>query len=196
MKKIKLNWYVVDKNYVEYLQKFDSKVQNIEYGNKEVKPYIGIVLQVNNFDYYVPISSVKPKHYKMRESRDLILIKDNQKILSAINLNNMIPVFPNEIDILRYSEIHNYREFQNTREKINYISLLNREIRIINNKKDEILQKAIKVYNEKINYPESKLSKRCCDFQLLEEKSIEYLKDKEERNLENNIEDDFEDIDI
>ena len=132
----------------------------------------------------------------MKESRDLILVKDNNKILSAINLNNMIPVFPNEIDVLRYSEIHNYRTFENTREKVNYISLLNREIRIINNRKEEILQKAIKVYNERINYPESKLSKRCCDFQLLEEKSLDYLKEKEERSLDKNIEDDFEDVDI
>ena len=36
---------------------------------------------------------------------------------------------------------------------------------------------AIKLYNEKINRPNSKISKRCCDFKFLEKKCKEYRKD-------------------
>ncbi len=38
---------VIDKDYVEYLKLFDNKVQNIDYKDK-LKPYIGIILNVNN----------------------------------------------------------------------------------------------------------------------------------------------------
>lgn len=35
----KLKWYVVDKEYVSYLKKFDDKVENINY-TERLKPYI------------------------------------------------------------------------------------------------------------------------------------------------------------
>lgn len=76
-----LSWNVLSKKYVEYLQRYDSLVQNIDYGDNEIKPYIGIVLQINNFNYYVPISSTKEKHYKMKEGKDFIIIKEHSKIL-------------------------------------------------------------------------------------------------------------------
>lgn len=66
MKKEKLRWYIADKEYVNYLRKFDKKVENIEY-NEKLKPYIGILININNFNYYVPISSAKEKHYKIKE---------------------------------------------------------------------------------------------------------------------------------
>ena len=34
-----MNWYVVNKEYVKYLKKFDSRVADIDYQNK-LKPYI------------------------------------------------------------------------------------------------------------------------------------------------------------
>ena len=57
----KLKWYVVDKEYVSYLKKFDDKVENINY-TERLKPYIGILITINEINYYVPISSVKEKH--------------------------------------------------------------------------------------------------------------------------------------
>lgn len=58
-----LKWYIIDKEYVKYLRKADSRVQYSEYSNK-LKPYIGIVLTIHDFDYYVPISSVGNKPQK------------------------------------------------------------------------------------------------------------------------------------
>lgn len=60
MKKEKLKWYIVDKEYVNYLKKYDNKVENITY-NARLKPYIGIIISINKFNYYVPISSAKEK---------------------------------------------------------------------------------------------------------------------------------------
>ena len=70
----KLKWYVVNKKYVNYLRKFDDKVENIEYDTK-LKPYLGILITINTFNYYVPISSTKEKHYKIHEGMDFIKIK-------------------------------------------------------------------------------------------------------------------------
>ena len=69
--KDKLKWYIVDKEYVSYLKQYDDKVENINYSTK-LKPYIGIIININEFNYYVPISSAKPKHYKIKEGMDFI----------------------------------------------------------------------------------------------------------------------------
>ena len=58
MKENKLKWYIADKDYISYLKQYDDKVENINYSAK-LKPYIGIVVNINEFNYYVPISSAK-----------------------------------------------------------------------------------------------------------------------------------------
>ena len=67
----KLQWYIVNKKYVKYLKTFDNKIENIDYQNN-LKPFIGIIININNFNYYVPISSPKKKHYKMKEGIDYV----------------------------------------------------------------------------------------------------------------------------
>lgn len=50
MKENKLKWYIADKEYVNYLRQFDEKVENIDY-NTKLKPYIGILITINEFNY-------------------------------------------------------------------------------------------------------------------------------------------------
>ncbi len=169
----KLKWYVVDKEYVSYLKKFDDKVENINY-TERLKPYIGILITINEINYYVPISSVKEKHYQMNEDMDFIKIMENDRILGVLNLNNMIPIDNENVRVLKYKEIDEYRKFKDDKEKHLYISFLSFELGLINDKIDKIKSNAVELYNEKINRPNSKISKRCCDFKLLEEKCREY----------------------
>lgn len=169
----KLKWHIVDREYVNYLRKYDDKVENIDYGSK-LKPYIGIVINVNEFNYYVPISSVKQKHYRIKEDMDFIKIMQNDKIIGVLNLNNMIPLLDENIEQLNYKEIDKYRKFETEREKSLYISFLSFELNLINQKVDKIRKNAIKLYHEKLKNPNSNISKRCCNFQLLEEKSKLY----------------------
>ena len=171
----KLKWYVVNKEYVSYLKKFDDKVENINYSEK-LKPYIGILITINEINYYVPISSVKEKHYKMNEDMDFIKLMENDRILGVLNLNNMIPIDNQNVKVLKYKEIEDYRKFKNDKEKHLYISFLSFELGLINGKIDKIKSNAVELYNEKINRPNSKISKRCCNFKLLEEKCIDYKK--------------------
>ena len=44
-------------------------------------------------------------------------------------------------------------------------------------KEEKIKANAFKLYNEKTNRPNSKISKRCCDFKVLEEKCRKYKRD-------------------
>ena len=169
---------VIDKDYVEYLKLFDNKVQNIDYKDK-LKPYIGIILNVNNFKYYVPITSAKAKYIKQNNNLDIVYIKDNnQKLLGVLNLNNMIPVNDNEITLLNFTKLRKYRKFDNLNEEYKYISFLSMEIVYIRLLSKVITHKAQKLYAEKTNNPHSKISQRTNDFKLLEEKCLEYQNNK------------------
>ena len=51
-----LGFYNIDESYIKYLQGFDAKVPNIGY-TAHNKFVCGVVLKINNLDYYVPLSS-------------------------------------------------------------------------------------------------------------------------------------------
>lgn len=172
-----MNWYIVKKEYIEYLHKYDEKVENIDYKEK-VKPYIGIILKINNYNYYVPISSAKQKHYKMNNQIDLYKVKRKEKILGVLNINNMIPIREDCIEKLKYNEIDKHRKFKSSYEKQQYIELLEIELKLINKKQTEIMENARKLYDLVIKYPMSKLAKRSCDFKKLESLVNDYNKEK------------------
>ena len=142
MKENKLKWYIADKEYVNYLRQFDEKVENIDY-NTKLKPYIGILITINEFNYYVPISSAKEKHYKIREGMDFIKIMQDDKIIGVLNLNNMIPISDENVKVLKYKEIENYRDFGSDKEKTLYISFLSFELNLINDKMEKIKKSAL-----------------------------------------------------
>ena len=54
-----MDWYVVDKKYINYLTQFDSRVGYVEYGER-LKLHVGILLTFGDCHYYVPNSSAKP----------------------------------------------------------------------------------------------------------------------------------------
>ena len=47
-----MNWYIVDKKYINYLTQFDSHVGYVEYGER-LKLHVGTLLTIGNFHYYV-----------------------------------------------------------------------------------------------------------------------------------------------
>lgn len=160
-------------DYIEYLRKFDSKVQfNKEELNKQNKPFIGVLFSINDKKYYVPISSAdKKQKFKNMYRRyckigkmpiDILFITDNKgKMLSVLNLNNMIPVASNSII-----------NYDITKDK--NASLLIKEYKYCIKNKEKIRRKAIKIYNMINLHTNINLEKRCCNFILLEEKCKEY----------------------
>lgn len=169
-----MDWFVADKNYVEYLHNFDYKVGKVDYGDK-LKLHVGTILEINDFKFYVPVSSPKEKHKHMKNSLDFQKIEDNQNNLYAvININNMIPIPEQYITKLKYNEIEKFRAFHTEKEKTDYIYLLQKEKAIIDQLASTLQKKAIKLYCKVTQNPDSTLAKRCCNFELLQEKATEY----------------------
>lgn len=175
--------YVVNTGYIEYLMKYDLNVLENEKVNGGIRKYVGIVFQINNFNYFVPLSSPKPSDYltinnikKIRRSVvpiHRIIIKDgnNENFLGKLKFSSMIPV-PN--DELKLLDIDNIKD-----EK--YKNVLKNQIRYIRKNK-KILHKnhAEVIYNQKtkninnIGYLNSTVN-----FALLEQKILEYELNKQ-----------------
>lgn len=170
-----MDWYIVDKEYINYLKQFDPRVGYVEYGER-LKLHVGILLTVGEFNYYVPISSAKPKHQRMSNSLDFHKLQDETTgyLYAVLNINNMIPVPKSCITQLKYNQIQNFRSFNNEKERIDYIYLLQKEKALIDNVQTTIQSKAEKLYKKCCSNPHTSLAARCCSFHLLEEKCSSY----------------------
>ena len=157
-----LNIYEIDPDYISYLSGFEEHLfRNKKISQNFNRKYVGVVLSVNGFDYFAPLSSFKEKHKRLSETLDFIKIGQ----YAVINLNNMFPAPTKLCQRINFNEI----------KDLNYKNLLRNEYRIIRQKANLILNNANEVYRHKlINDGKSKLSQRCNDFQLLEEKLKEY----------------------
>ena len=158
----------VDYKYCNYLRKYDSRVP-YNAGKKELRPFIGILFNVKKCEYFAPLSSPKLKHISMKNNIDLIKI-DNGK-LGVINFNNMIPV--NKTNY----ELFNLNKKTNNTSELKRQKLLTSQLRWLNSNITFVKNKAIKLYDFYVNnkLPE-RISSRCCDFKLLEQKCKEYNK--------------------
>lgn len=157
-----LNLYEISSSYITYLSSFAPHLfHNKKQGQKNERKYIGIVFEINDFEYFAPLSSFKDKHRKMNETIDLIKIKD----YAVINLNNMFPVPPSE---RKYVNISSERD-------LNYRSLLLAEYRFIKSIREKICKNAQNLYKIKLKDGNStSLAKRCNDFLMLEKACKNY----------------------
>jgi len=128
-----MNWYTIDKEYVRYLKSFDINVPNVEYGTNKMKCFLGIVTSINDFNYFIPLSSPKKKYLDMKPKIDCykIINKEVNKLYGVLNINNMIPV-PNDFyEKINLDNLEDFRSFNNSREKKQYWFLLNKELNLI-----------------------------------------------------------------
>lgn len=159
-----IKFYEVNPEYIDYLGKYAKHLfQNKKEGQTNERKYIGVVLSINNVNYFAPLSSFKEKHKRMQETLDFIKIKR----YAVINLNNMFPIPEGEY---KYVDINKER---NPR----YKDLLLSEYRYIKAIQEKIRKNAFTLYNHKLqNGNKTSLAKRCNDFVLLEKVCDEYGK--------------------
>lgn len=185
--------YEIDKEYIIYLHSFDSKVEKSTAEHyKFSRKYLGIVLRVNNFKYFAPLSSTKShKDFfpdgKIRPSvipliRIIHINKDGSlSLLGKIQLNNMIPI--TDDNIIKIYDL-------NKEKDIKYKNMVFNQIEFINKNEKLIIRNANILYNNKIKNLDIGYVKNSVDFKLLEEKALEYaekLKKKineESKNIE------------
>ena len=74
-----INWKIVRVNsdYCDYLRKFDNKVAYNK-NEKELRPFIGILFQIDTCEYVAPLSSPKLKHKNMKNTVDFFKIKQEE----------------------------------------------------------------------------------------------------------------------
>jgi protein AbiQ len=153
--------YEISPRYINYLCSYEPHLfHNKQTGQNNERKYIGVVLYINGFEYFAPLSSFKIKHDSMKEGIDFLKIKK----YAVINLNNMFPV---PSGLCKYVDI-------NSQKNPKYKSLLLAEYRAIKSIQEKIRKNAKILYNLKVKGDSSPLSKRCNDFLLLEKACKEY----------------------
>ena len=158
----------VDSKYCDFLRKYENKVP-YNAGEKELRPFVGILFNIGNCEYFAPLSSPKPKHSRLANTLDLIKI-DNGK-LGVINFNNMIPVNKSNYNII------DLNEKTNDKNKSARILLLKNQLRWLNKNRVDIYEKSSNLYKKYVNnLLPINVRNRCCNFILLEEKCREYNK--------------------
>ena len=75
----KVKFYTIDIDYIKYLYSYDSEVYlNKQRHDYENKPYVGIIIYNNSIPYFVPLTSAKPKHLKLKNNGiDYLVIYEN-----------------------------------------------------------------------------------------------------------------------
>lgn len=156
----------IDSDYCNYLRKFDSKVP-YNYGRKEARPFIGVLFKVDNYMYFAPLSSPKPKHLVMKNSIDFMKLDEGN--LGVVNFNNMIPVKSNNITVLDLDkEMFEFYKYSN---------LLKLQLYYLRENDAQLFRHSKQLYNRYLNNNLPKnIYDRCCNFKLLEEKCEEFNK--------------------
>lgn len=157
-----LKIYYIDDKYVNYLRKFDAKVA---YNKSETRPYVGVVYTFNEFTYFAPLSSPKPKHITMAE-KAIDIFKIDGGNLGIVNINNMIP-----------TPIECLKEVLPTITDSKYKALIENQTTFLNDHRQKLLNK-VKVFRAQADkgFLPQRVQERCCNFKLLEEKCVEYTK--------------------
>ena len=154
-----LRIYKVDDHYVRFLKSRDSRVQD----NKNRKrPYVGVVLHIGGYRYFVPMESPKPNHVKVKPGKHIMKLDDGR--LGMLGFNNMIPV--HDAALIEFDIKSEPNE--------KYRNLLERQVRICNKNKADILDHASKTYFDVVNRKNKFLMGISCNFKKLEKACKEY----------------------
>ena len=84
-----LNFYEVNKNYINYLSQFNDKVPKINYSltGGHDKFLCGVIFTINNYNYFAPVSS-----YNIKQRSNFIIKNEKGEPISSLRFSFMIPV--------------------------------------------------------------------------------------------------------
>ena len=172
---MKLNLYSVSDKYIKYLRQFDDRIYDNKDENRiHERKYVGLVLTVNEFNYYIPMSSPKKSDYIdfekkiiRNDTKTIIRIHDGERLYGTLRISNMIPVPITELEpyIVANENDSKYKE------------VILGELRYINNNSEKIVKYAKIVYNQKVKNIDVGYIKNTVEFKLLEEKLKEWNKE-------------------
>lgn len=168
--------YEISDNYTNYMQQYfySTMLENKEESRKHTRKYIGVLIEINGYKYFAPLSSPKKSDYqngKIRDSSSIVLrmVKNystSPVLLGTIKINNMIPVPDTEIILYDYV----------AEKDIRYRKLIEDELDWINHNITMIRKVAKGVYKSKMNEKFSRNDKNARYYD-----SITPFKDAEEK---------------
>ena len=167
----KLDFYTIDLDYVSYLKQAEmekrgfSRVPNMEYGKERKQKFLcGVVLSVNNVEYYVPVSS-----FKEQKPDNFLILADNGQVVSSLRFNYMFPIPKGLASIRRIAD----------EPDLAYRRLLAQELRYCIRHQEQIQKLAERTHKRVLLGKNTGLVFNSCDFRLLEE----YCKSWEKNNM-------------
>lgn len=171
-------FYTVNSDYLKYLNQIDPEVYYNPSYKTSIKPFIGIILMVENTNYFVPITSAKEKHKKWKNVSDEHFIiyeiidksisidgdiykyyseKEKMHLLAVLDIKKMIPVPEDQYERIEFNNLKDSR----------YRDLFRKEYAFCLSIKSKILKKVEKIY---IKQKETRIIRRAnCNFLKLEE---------------------------
>lgn len=182
-----MDWCKINKDYLLYLKQYEPRVPDFEYFStsnnnktkKLFKPFFYMLKDLGDYCYVGQVNHYNPaKHDKLKNALDFKKVYDLKTNipLCVVNLNYIFPVPKNEIIKITPALISNERDFDNNNEKTQYISLLRKELNSINSM--DLAKAADRLINLKRDEPTHKVSLRCFDYDMLEAKCKDWIKNK------------------
>lgn len=185
-----LKIYSVTDVYVDYLR---TKYPNV-YSNKQetrihTRKYVGVVIKVDNYNYYIPLSSPKETDYQVAGECKVIkksivpivriVIKNSKgekELKGTLRISHMIPVPESELQLY---------DLENEPDDA-YRDLVANEILFIRKNKEKILNNAKLLYKQKTENDQSAgYVKMALDFKALEKMCDAYKMNNEEEQEAN-----------
>ena len=172
-----LSFYKINETYMESLQIIDPDVR-ISTGDKRTRPYIGIVLSIQDRLFFAPLSSPakfpstldpndlkidKAKKANIEKRRLSIKVINNKHVhLCNVIIGKIIPVPSSQISEISINDLLS----STISSERKYGDLLQKEYYAINAMKDTIYDKALRFYTKSITNTLPKHNKtHCVDLQ-------------------------------
>ena len=167
--------YSVSDDYIEYLRNIFPRVYSNKIANrKHTRKYLGVVFKLNDFNYYIPLSSPKDAHDYITLNGKKVIRKDSIIVIrmvvkgtlkGTLQIGTMIPV-PNKA-LIQY----NLQDEQD----ISYKELVQDEIIFIRKNANKIIKTAKLLYSKKTKSThKNPVIDKVLDFKSIEEYSIKW----------------------
>lgn len=180
--------YSVSDDYINYIrEKFPRVYSNKENVRVHTRKYLGVVLEINSYKYYIPLSSPKEKHDYVLENGEKVIRKDSlivKRIVSrkgdcaelkaTLQIGTMIPVPDDEIELY---------DVPNEPDRA-YKDLVNEEISYIRKNRKSIIKSAEMLYSMKKTGSKNKMIQNCLDFEALEKECDKWKENSRHKTLE------------
>ena len=170
--------YSVSDTYIDYLRQYEPNVYSNKVGNrKHTRKYVGTVIEINGYKYFVPMSSPKESDYQVAGAEKVVkksivpIIRMTEKnngkkeLKGTLRLSHMIPVPETELALY---------DLENEADD-NYKALVQSEAIFIRKNIAKIRNNATLIYKQKqINDTTAGYVKSALDYMHLEELCSKY----------------------